>query len=116
MILLCRMFSCQDQYSSETKTMNPNEDENITSSECWLNPSCLDVLTLKTRGQRLRQFIGLLVIGHNQCVQMARASDLEFGLNIALANLHQLGIGSACLLEKVTDVGNLLGHDEYVCK
>ena len=81
-----------------------------------LNSSFLDVLTLKTRGQRLRQFVGLLVIGHNQSVQMARASDLELGLDIALANLHQLGIGSACLLEKVTDISNLLRHDEYVCK
>jgi hypothetical protein len=101
---------------NKTQKTIPKEDENSTPSECLLNPSCLDVLTLKARGQRLRQFIGLLVIGHNQCVQMARASDLELGLSIALANLDQLGIGSACLLEKVTDICNLLGHDECVCK
>jgi hypothetical protein len=41
---------------------------------------------------------------------VARASDLELSLRIALADFHQLGISSACLLKEVTDVCNLLRH------
>ena len=81
-----------------------------------LNPECLDVLALKTRWERLSQFICLLGISDNQSVQMTRASDLELRLSISLSDLHQLGVASASLLQKVTDISNLLGHDVQFCE
>jgi len=42
---------------------------------------------------------------------VTRASDLELGLRVTLADLHQLGVGTAGLLQKVADICDLLGHD-----
>ena len=41
---------------------------------------------------------------------MARASDLELGLGITLADLDKLGIGTAGLLKEIADISNLLWH------
>ena len=73
-------------------------------------PTNLDVLALKTWGQRLSQFIGLLGVLDLQCVQVTRASDLELGFGITLADLDKLGVAPACLLKKVSDISNLLWH------
>mmetsp|Transcript_24298 Transcript_24298/g.59506 ORF Transcript_24298/g.59506 Transcript_24298/m.59506 type:complete len:128 (-) Transcript_24298:87-470(-) len=73
-------------------------------------PSNLDVLALKTWGQRLSQFIGLLGVLDLQCIQVTRASDLELGLGITLADLDKLGVAPAGLLKKVSDISNLLWH------
>lgn len=43
---------------------------------------------------------------------MTRASDLELCLSVPLSDLDQLGVASAGLLKEVTDISNLLGHDE----
>lgn len=58
----------------------------------------------------MSQFVGLFRVGDLQCVQVTRASDLELGLSITLADLDKLGVASACLLKKVSDIGNLLWH------
>jgi hypothetical protein len=68
---------------------------------------------LQTWGQRLGQFIGLLAVGDNQGIQVSRASNLELGLRITLADLDQLSIASASLLKEVTDICNLLWHCEF---
>jgi hypothetical protein len=60
----------------------------------------------------LGQFLSLLSIFNYQSVQESRASDLEFGLGGALADLDELGVNTASLLEKVTDISNLLWHFE----
>jgi hypothetical protein len=75
----------------------------------WTN---LDVLALKTWGKRLGQFVCLFSVGDNQSIQVARASNLELCLSISLSDLDQFGIRSAGLLKEVTDIGNLLRHDE----
>lgn len=73
-------------------------------------PFSLDALALKTWGQRLSQFVSLFGVLHLQCVQVTRASDLELGFGITLADLDKLGVASACLLKEVSDIGNLLWH------
>ena len=73
----------------------------------------LDVLSCQTRGKRLGQFVGLFGISDNQGIQVTRASDLELGLGITLADLYQLGITSASLLKEITDICNLLWHFKY---
>lgn len=70
----------------------------------------LDALALKTWGQRLSQFVSLLGVLNLQCVQVTRASDLELGFGVTLADLDKLGITSACLLKEVSDISNLLWH------
>ena len=72
----------------------------------------LNILALQTRGQTLGKLVGLFGISHHQRVQESRASDLELGLLIALADLYQLGIRTASLLQKIADIRNLLRHDE----
>lgn len=73
----------------------------------------LDVLSCQTRRKRLGQFVGLFGISDNQGIQVTRASDLELGLGITLADLYQLGITSASLLKEITDICNLLWHFKY---
>lgn len=71
----------------------------------------LDILTLQTRGQTLSQLIGLFGILNTQGVKVTRATDLELGTSRTLTDLDQLGILATGLLEEVTNVGDLLGHD-----
>ena len=54
--------------------------------------SCLDVLALQARGERLRQLVGFLRVRHSQRVHVLRAPDLELGAVGALADLHKLGV------------------------
>ena len=72
--------------------------------------SYLDILALKTRGQRLGKLLGLLGILYLESVEVSAASDLELGLLLTLVDLDHLGIPAAGLLEEVADVGNFLGH------
>ena len=66
--------------------------------------SCLDVLALQARGERLRQLVGFLRVRHSQRVHVLRAPDLELGAVGALADLHKLGVPPSRLLEEVADV------------
>lgn len=59
------------------------------------------------------KLVSLFSIRDDQSIQMARASDLELGLRIALTDLYQLGIGATSLLQKITNICNLLRHDIY---
>ena len=72
--------------------------------------SYLDVLSLKTRRQRLSELLGLFRVTDNKSVKVSGATDLELGVSVALADLDHLGIAPASLLKEVTDVGDLLGH------
>lgn len=72
----------------------------------------LDILPLQTRRQTLRQLLSLLRILYHQGVQETRATNLELGLVGALADFDELSVLAASLLEKVADVGDLLGHFE----
>ena len=58
----------------------------------------------------MSQFVGLFGISNLQCVQVTRASDLELGFRITLADLDKLGVASAGLLKEVSDISNLLWH------
>ena len=71
----------------------------------------LDILALKARGQRLGELLGLLRVGNLESVQIPGAPDLELGPRRPLADLDELGVPAAGLLEEVTDVNNLLRHD-----
>lgn len=79
----------------------------VTTFVCLLT---LDRYALQTRGETLCKLVSLFGISHNKSVQMARASDLEFGLRVALADFDKLGIVAASLLEEISDVCNLLRH------
>ena len=58
----------------------------------------------------MSQFLSLFSILNYQSVKKSGATDLEFGLARALADLYKLGIGTASLLEEIADIGNLLWH------
>jgi len=58
----------------------------------------------------LRQFIGFFGVSNDQGVQVPRAADFELRLFVPLSDLYQLGIGSACLLQKVADICDLFRH------
>lgn len=60
------------------------------------------------------QFLCLLSVLYYQSVQESRASDLEFGLVGALADLYKLGVSTTGLLEEIPDISNLLGHLESI--
>jgi len=76
----------------------------------------LDLLPLKTRRQTLGQLLSLLGILDNKSVQKPGATNLKLGRFRALADLDKLGVLTACLLEEVTDVGDLLRHDRLTEK
>lgn len=63
-----------------------------------------------TRWERLGQLFSFLSIINNESVQVARATDLKFGLVAALLDFHRAGVLAASLLEEITDVINLLWH------
>ena len=56
------------------------------------------------------ELVGLFGIGNDKGVKVAAAPDLEFRLVVTLADLDELGVCSAGLLQKVTNIGNLLRH------
>lgn len=70
----------------------------------------LNSLLSQTRGQTLGKLVRLFRIRHHQSVQESRASDLELGLLVALANFYKLGICATRLLKEITNISNLLGH------
>lgn len=72
----------------------------------------LDILPLQTRGEALRQFLGLLLVVDDERVQEAGATDLELRLVGPLAYLHEARVLAAGLLEEIANVGDLLWHDE----
>ena len=104
-------------FSSQTANdkKSTNMKHNITRWFVFQFPFSifLDSLALKTRWQRLCQLISLLRISHNQSVQVARASNLELGLSITLADLNKLGVSTTGLLKKIADISNLLWHRIY---
>ena len=73
----------------------------------------LNILAIQTRRQTLSKLIGLFGICHHQCVKESRASNLELGLLVAFADLYQLGIRTAGLLQEISDIRNLLGHGKF---
>ena len=58
----------------------------------------------------MSQFLSLLSILNYQSIKESGATNLEFSLAGALADLYELGIGTASLLEEIPDIGNLLWH------
>jgi len=72
----------------------------------------LDVLAAEARGETLGELLGLLVVGDSESVEEAGAADLELGVGGALADLDDLGVRAAGLLEEIPDVGNLARHIE----
>lgn len=60
----------------------------------------------------MRQLFCLFLIVDNEGVQKTRASNLKLRLVCTLANFDEAGILTTGLLEEVTNVGNLLGHDD----
>ena len=72
----------------------------------------LDILPLQTRGEALRQFLGLLLVVDDERVQEAGATDLELRLVGPLAYLHEARVLATGLLEEIANVGDLLWHDE----
>ena len=70
----------------------------------------LDVLTGKTRGERLGKLVGLLTVSDGEGVEVLGAANLKLGLLSLLVDLDELGVGSAGLLEEVANVGDGLRH------
>ena len=62
----------------------------------------------------MRQFLCLFLIVDNESVQKTRASDLKLRLVRALANFDEAGVLTTSLLEEVTNVGDLLRHDDVL--
>lgn len=72
-----------------------------------------DLNDVKTRGKRLLELLGLLLVVDREGVEEARASDLELGDLLAVSTGGALdagrrGVLSASNLEEFLDVGNLL--------
>lgn len=70
----------------------------------------LDFLDLQTWRQRLFQLLGLLFVGHNQCVQEAGTTDLEFGVVGILLYLDGTSILPAGFDQEILDFFNFLRH------
>lgn len=70
----------------------------------------LDFLDLQTWRQRLFQLLGLLFVGHNQCVQEAGTTDLEFGVVGILLYLNGTSILPAGFDQEILDFFNFLRH------
>jgi len=77
--------------------------------------SLLQFLDLETRGQRLLQLLGLLLVGDLQGVQEPGASDLELGVVGVLLDLDALGVLPARLQQEVLDLLDLTRHLRF-CK
>lgn len=72
-----------------------------------------DLNDVETRGKRLLELLGLLLVIDREGVEEARASDLELGDLLAVGTRGALDAGgrsvlSARNLEEFLDVGNLL--------
>ena len=76
----------------------------------------LDCLLIETRWQRLGQLVGLFGVRDAQCVQIARASDFEFGLIVSLADFDVPGVGAARLLQKIANVFDFFRHCDVKCE
>lgn len=72
-----------------------------------------DLNNVESRGKRLLELLGLLLVVNREGVEEARASDLELGDLLAVSTSGALDAGgrsvlSASNLEEFLDVGNLL--------
>lgn len=70
----------------------------------------LHLLDLQAWGQRLLQLLGLLLVGDDQCVQEARASDLELGVVGVLLDLDGVGVLPAGGHQELLDLLDFTGH------
>ena len=75
-----------------------------------LSRHLLDFFDLETWWQRLLQFLSLFLVEHHQCVEVARATDLELGVVLILLYLDGAGILSAGLDEEVFYLLDFLRH------
>merc|ERR550534_92392 len=72
----------------------------------------LQLLDLETRGQRLLQLLGLLLVGDLKGVEEARAADLELDVVRVLLYLDALGILPPGLQKEILDLLDFTRHCE----
>lgn len=68
---------------------------------------------MRTGGQRLLELLGLLLVGNDQGVEVARAAHLELGVLGVLLDLDRLGVLPARLQQEVLDLHDLLRLHEF---
>jgi hypothetical protein len=75
---------------------------------CWIR--LLHFLDLETWWQRLLELFCLLLVEHNEGVEISGAADLELGVVLVLLYLDGAGILTAGLDEKVFDFFDFFWH------
>ena len=92
--------------------MPPSEHTAKRTANAFYASASSYFLAGQARGQRLRQLLRFLGVLNVERVQVAAATDLEFGAVLPLGNLDRFGVLATRLLEEIANIGNLLGPEK----
>ena len=82
----------------------------LTGTVCIWMVNLLDFLNLQAWGKRLLDFLGFLLVGHDQGIQETRATNLELGVAGVLLYLDGTSIGATGLVQEIFNFFDFTGH------